>query len=115
MARSKCLTELLIDVERWTVGSRSFTIPSREDREDLWPGDLANLLFEGIGKGMWVRVVEAHVGGIYVGVLESSRLGIMVLFGAENVAGLSRKTHPRFRSDDRPSEAGIKATVVTER
>ena len=97
----------LADVEERAAGSKTFVIPSREEREYLWPGDLAKLVFEGIGERLWVRVVDVLDGCTYVGVMVSSplggdlRMGDRLVFGPEHVADISRKSIPGF---DRPLE-----------
>ena len=97
----------LADVEERAAGSKTFVIPSREEREDLWPGDLAKLILEGFGERLWVRVVDVLDGCTYVGAMVSSplggdlRLGDRLVFGPEHVADISRKSVPGF---DRPLE-----------
>ena len=102
--KSSCLA----DVEKRAARSKLFEIPSREEREDLWPGDLAKLVFErvsGIGERLWVRVMNVMGEGLYVGAVESSPLyddlhrGDEVIFEAKNVAGITRNCVPGF---DRP-------------
>ena len=72
----------------------SFEIPSRKDREDLWPGDLVKLIFEDIGERLWVKVTEVLAGHICTGVIVSLPLdnavhkGDKVYFSPENVAGI---------------------------
>ena len=97
----------LADVEGRAAGSRTFAIPSREEREDLWPGDQAKVVFEGIGERLWVRVMDVLDGCVYLGSIVSSplysdcRMGERLVFGPEHVADISRKSIPGF---DRPLE-----------
>jgi hypothetical protein len=94
----------LADVEERAAGSGTFEIPSREEREDLWPGDRAKVIFEKIGERLWVEVVNV-LGSTYVGTVESSPLyselhkGDEIVFHPENVADISRKCVPGL---DRP-------------
>ena len=99
----------LADAEKRAVESTTFKIPSREEREDLWPGDQVKLIFEEIGERLWVRVVDVLVEGIYVyvGSIESSPLysdlhkGDEIVFGPENVSDLIKN---RIRGFDRSSQ-----------
>ena len=112
MTRSKDLSCQLADVERRSYRFKGFKIPSREAREDLWPGDLAKLVFEVIGERLWVRVTEVLADGSYVGILASPPVfgdpprGVTVTFAPENVADISSKMHSRPRSSDRGTEIG---------
>ena len=96
----------LADVEGRAAGSRTFAIPSREEREDLWPGDQAKVILEEIGERLWVRVADVLDGCVYVGAVASSplcgdcRMGDRLVFGPEHVADISRKRIPGF---DRPA------------
>ena len=38
----------LVDVESRASRHKSFEIPSRDEREDLWPGDLAKVRARGV-------------------------------------------------------------------
>ena len=51
---------MLANVEERNQGSRSFEIPTRAERNDLWPGDLVKLVFEGLGERLWVRVLTRN-------------------------------------------------------
>ena len=107
MPRDKDLPWRLADVEKRAAGSKTFVIPSREEREDLWPGDQAKVVFEDFGERLWVRVVDVLGGCVYVGAMVSCslygdcRMGDTVVFGPEHVADISRKSIPGF---DRPIE-----------
>ena len=87
----------LADVEKRHAESEAFEIPSREEREDLRPGDLAKLVFEEIGERLWVRVTNVMVYKTYVGTIESSPLysdihrGDEVVFMPENIADVEKK------------------------
>ena len=101
---SKSDQHRLVDVEERAVRFATFEIPSREEREDLWPGDLAKLIFAGIGERIWVEVASV-LDSVYVGTIESSPLyselhrGDEIVFQPENVVDISRKCVPGF---DRP-------------
>jgi hypothetical protein len=89
----------LADVERRaSLHKGDFEIPSREEREDLWPGDLVKLIFEGIGERLWIVVISVLEPHIYVGVIDSSPAygdvyqGDEVIFSPENVADITRTT-----------------------
>jgi len=107
MPRDKDLPWRLADVEKRAAGSKTFVIPSREEREDLWPGDQAKVVFEDFGERLWVRVVDVLDGCVYVGAIVSSplyidcRMGEKLVFSPEHVADISRKSIPGF---DRPFE-----------
>ena len=96
MLRVKESTCRLADVEKRAARFRNFEIPSREERENLWPNDLVKVIFEEIGERLWVRVTNVMLHGTYVGVLVSSPLqgdrfmGDSLVFGPENVADISR-------------------------
>ena len=118
MTRSKDLSCQLADVERGYYRFKGFKIPSREDRDDLWPGDLALLVFESIGYGLWVRVTGVLADGSYVGILASTPLygdpplGVTVTFTPENIAYILSKMHRRLRSSDRGTEIGNEQSTV---
>jgi hypothetical protein len=58
MPKNKVIrSDMLANVEERSQDSRSFEIPTRAEREDLWPGDLVKLVFEGIGERLWVKVL----------------------------------------------------------
>jgi hypothetical protein len=107
MPRDKESPWQLADVEKRAASSKTFVIPSREEREDLWPGDQAKVVFEGIGERLWVRVMDVLDGCVYLGSIVSSplysdcRMGERLVFGPEHVADISRKSIPGF---DRPLE-----------
>ena len=97
MPRIKVSTRLLADVEKRAARCQSFEIPSREEREDLWPGDLAKLVFMDVGERLWVRVTDVMGRGSYVGSMVSRplhsdrRMGGRIFFGPENVADIARR------------------------
>jgi hypothetical protein len=74
------------------------SIPPREVRADLWPGDLVKCAFH-YGPGtfterMWVKVAE-RVGDRYVGALDNHPMctdrleaGSRIVFGPENVTAI---------------------------
>ena len=105
MPRDKDLPWRLADVEKRAAGSKTFVIPSREEREDLWPGDLAKVILDEVGERIWVRVVDVVMACFYVGFVVSSplyagcQMGDKLIFGPENIAGIERKCIPGF---DRP-------------
>ena len=107
MPRAKEPPWRLIDIEKRAVKFKTFEIPSREEREDLWPGDLAKVVLDGVGERLWVRVMDVLMGCIYVGSIVSSpvysdaHMGDKLVFGPENVSDISRKRIPGF---DRPLE-----------
>jgi hypothetical protein len=84
----------LANVEQRAARCSSFEIPSRREREDLWPGDLARLIFEDIGERLWVKVTEVLAGHVCTGVIVSLPLdnavhkGDKICFSPENVAGI---------------------------
>lgn len=84
----------LADVERRAAKYGSFEIPPRKNREDLWPGDLAKLIFEDIGERLWVRVTDCSRWPCFEGVIISSPLdsgvhrGDKIYFSPENVADI---------------------------
>lgn len=89
----------LADVERRaSLYKDDFEIPSREEREDLWPGDLVKLIFENLGERLWVRVTNVLDPQIYVGIIDSFpayenvhvHKGDEVIFSPENVADITR-------------------------
>jgi hypothetical protein len=92
----------LVDVE--SRASRH-KIPSRDEREDLWPGDLAKVILDDVGWRIWVRVADVMMDCFYVGSVVSSplyagcQMGDRLVFGPENIAGIERKCIPGF---DRP-------------
>ena len=102
----------LVDVEERAARSATFEIPSREEREDLWPGDLAKLIFTDIGERIWVEVVDV-LDAVYVGTVESSPLhselhrGDEIVFHPGNVADISRKCVPGFDRPFRKRNQGI--------
>ena len=59
----------LVDVESRASRYKSFEIPSRDEREDLWPGDLAKVILDEVGERIWVRVVDVVMACFYVVVL----------------------------------------------
>ena len=70
---------MLANVEERNQGSRSFEIPTRAEREDLWPGDLVKLVFARIGERLWVKVLTRNdVDGDdrlpFLGIIESDVL-----------------------------------------
>lgn len=92
----------LVDVERRSARYKSFEIPSREEREDLWPGDLAKVILA-IGERLWIRVMDVMEVSTYVGSIVSSPLynrdchmGDMLVFKPENVAAIQRTRFPGF-------------------
>ena len=95
----------LVDVESRASRHKSFEIPSRDEREDLWPGDLAKVILDEVGERIWVRVVDVMMDCFYVGSVVSSSLhagcqmGDRLVFSPENIAGIERKCIPGF---DRP-------------
>ena len=102
MTRSKDSLLHPLNVEIRASRSKCFKIPFRKDRDDLWPGDLAKLVFESIGEILWVRVVEVLADGSYVGIFHD----VPVTFGPENVADISSKMYRWPRSSDRVTEIG---------
>jgi len=103
-------TAELANVEGRNKESSSFEIPTREEREDLWPGDLVKLVFEGIGERLWARVLTRNdeEGCLpFLGIVESESLdtsvhkGDKVVFGPEHVADIAhvilRKTRERHQ------------------
>jgi hypothetical protein len=110
---SKSDQHRLVDVEERAARFATFEIPSREEREDLWPGDLAKLIFADIGERIWVEVVDV-LDAVYVGTVESSPLhselhrGDEIVFQPENVADISRRCVPGF---DRPSRKRNQGTL----
>lgn len=108
-----------LEADGWTLVSGesrqaeypdSFSIPGREERENLAPGDAAKLLFDietrdcnrvvdrGVDR-MWV-IVKRRVGHTYLGVPDSDpgiaeglhlRPGMELLFGPEHVVDIG---HP---------------------
>ena len=103
---------MLANVEERNQGSRSFEIPTRAEREDLWPGDLVKLVFARIGERLWVKVLTRNdVDGDdrlpFLGIIESDVLdtsvhtGDKVDFGPEHVADIAhvilRKTRERHQ------------------
>ena len=67
----------LANVEGRNKESSSFEIPTREEREDLWPGDLVKLVFEGVGERLWARVLTRNdeEGCLpFLGIVESEPL-----------------------------------------
>ena len=87
----------LADVEkRVALYKDDFDIPSRKEREDLWPGDLVKLIFEDIGERLWIVVIHVLGHQFYVGVIDSSPVygnvhkGDQVIFGPEHVADITR-------------------------
>lgn len=115
MPRNKESLYRLADAERRAAGSKDFKIPPREEREDLWPGDLAKLVFEDVGERLWVRVMNVMGEGLYVGAVESSPLyddlhrGDEVIFESKNVAGITRNCVPGF---DRPFRKQKQKTIL---
>jgi hypothetical protein len=100
----------LANVEGRNKESSSFEIPTREEREDLWPGDLVKLVFEGVGERLWARVLTRNdeEGCLpFLGIVESEPLdtsvhkGDKVAFGPEHVADIAhvilRKTRERHQ------------------
>jgi hypothetical protein len=88
----------------------SFEIPSREEREDLWPDDLVKLIFLNIGERLWVKVLplapqplaavnrdgtDPGTGRIYSGIVISDPVnpamsrGDKVSFNPEHVADIA--------------------------
>ena len=115
MPRDKESLHRLADAERRAAGSKDFKIPPREEREDLWPGDLAKLVFEDVGERLWVQVVDVMGEGLYVGAVESSPLcgdlhrGDEVIFESKNVAGITRNCVPGL---DRPFRKKEQKTIL---
>ena len=95
----------LVDVESRASRHKSFEIPSRDEREDLWPGDLAKVILDEVGEWIWVRVVDVMMDCFYVGSVVSSplyagcQMGDRLVFSPENIAGIERKCISGF---DRP-------------
>jgi hypothetical protein len=99
------VSALLVDVEERAAGSgalRSLGIPSRSEREDLWPGDLVRLGFWDSGERAFVRVMTVRCrnvleGHTYVGTIETAplfddiRRGDEVIFGPENVTSIDSR------------------------
>jgi hypothetical protein len=89
---------------RHAVDPKTFKIPSRSEREDLWPGDLVKLFFVEIGARLWVSVVRLADDGTYRGriVMETNdeqvREGDEVEFGPEHVADIARSRLHAIRS-----------------
>ena len=107
---------MLANVEERNQGSRSFEIPTRAERNDLWPGDLVKLVFEGLGERLWVRVLTRNDDDgddflPFLGIIESEpafssldtpvHKGDKVDFGPEHVANIAhvilRKTRERHQ------------------
>jgi hypothetical protein len=109
---------VLADVEVRERESSSFEIPSRAEREDLWPGDLVKLIFTNIGERLWVKVSDRtetnfKTGNLYSGSVISKpdnpamNEGDKVSFGPEHVAIIAhvtlRKTREKQKQDSRDS------------
>jgi hypothetical protein len=113
MPKNKVLSpDLLADAEERARSCQGFEIPTRAEREDLWPGDLVKLVFESIGERMWVRVLTREDGEVdfpFLGIIESEPVtldttiqkGDKVGFGPEHVADIAhvilRKTRERHQ------------------
>ena len=102
----------LVDVEERAARLKplkSFEIPSRSEREDLWPGDLVKLGFWDsrarlFVRAMWVRCADVLDDHTYVGILETSplfddiRRGDEVLFSPENVVSIDPCSQGKLKS-----------------
>lgn len=100
----------LVDVEvrtqmanRMVRESNSFEIPSRAEREDLWPGDLVKLISTNAGEYLWVKVLnrdgtDPGTGKLYSGtVISNPHEGDKVSFGPENVTDIAHVTLRKTR------------------
>jgi hypothetical protein len=99
----------LANVEVREKGSSSFEIPSRAEREDLWPGDLIKLILATVdeylwlGEYLWVKVLnrdgtDPEAGKLYSGtVISNPHEGNKVSFGPENVAEIAHVTLRKTR------------------
>ena len=109
---------VLADVEVRERESSSFEIPSRAEREDLWPGDLVKLIFTNIGEHLWVKVSDRTETNFKTGKLYSGSViskpdnpamdeGDKVSFGPEHVANIAhvtlRKTREKQKQDSHDS------------
>ena len=90
----------LADVEVRAAKWETFEIPSRAERENLWPGDLVKLVFEDIGERLWIKVLnrdgtDPGTGRLYSGIVMSKPLdssmseGDKISFGPEHVADIA--------------------------
>ena len=107
----------LVDVEKRSARHKSFEILSREEREDLWPGDLAKVILE-IGKRLWIRVIYVMEVGSYFRSIVSFPLcssdcyrGDMLVFKPENVAAIQRTRFPGFGCPSGRHEMGTKTLL----
>ena len=126
MPKNKLPGSFLANVEERAGLHKSFEIPTREEREDLWPGDLVKLVFETIGERLWVNVLtrsdeDCAKALPFQGVIESESLdtsvhkGDKVDFGPEHVADIAhvilRKTRERHLRRLAGSDPGRKSLV----
>lgn len=105
----------LANVEVRAAESGHFEIPTRAEREDLWPGDLVKLVFLNIGERLWVKVLDcdgtnqgtrrwiASSGKPYSGIIISKPShsdmseGMSIDFGPEHVADIAHVSLRRAR------------------
>ena len=99
--------------QRHSVDPKTFVIPPREAREDLWPGDLVKLIFEDIGERLWVKVLKQNPDGSYDGFVTSEPLdasidkGDNVHFNPEHIteieAGHWHKLRAKWPGSKKPT------------
>jgi len=92
---SRTAKHVLANVEqRHATDPKTFEIPTREEREDLWPNDFVKLIFEDIGERLWIAVLLRNDDGSYTGSIVSQpgdpslNPGDIVRFKPEHVADI---------------------------